>query len=78
MPTEEAKLDQFLIARGGPFYTLQQHLGLLREDAVRAGLRAILFVGLSWGVPLILSLVAGTIQLPIKELLKAMKRLLIL
>ena len=59
MTTEEDRIGQFLLARGGPFYTLQQQLGLLREDAFRAGSRALLFVGLAWGVPLILSLVAG-------------------
>jgi len=42
---------------GGPFYDLQRQLGLLREDTFRAGSRALLFVGLAWGVPLILSLI---------------------
>jgi len=59
MMTEEDRIDEFLIARGGPFYALQRQLGLLREDAFRAGLRALLFVGLSWGVPLVMSLVSG-------------------
>ena len=44
---------------GGPFYDLQRQLGLLREDTFRAGSRALLFVGLAWGVPLILSLIDG-------------------
>jgi hypothetical protein len=52
MKTEEAMIGQFLAAHGGPFYTLQRQLGLLREDAFRAGSRALLFVGLAWGVPL--------------------------
>ena len=56
---EEARIGEFLIARGGPFYELQRQLRLLREDALRARSRALLFVGLAWGVPLILSLVAG-------------------
>ena len=56
---EEASLGRFLAAHGGPFYGLQQQLGLLREDAFRAGPRALLFVGLAWGVPLALSLIAG-------------------
>ena len=59
MITEEDSIDEFLIARGGPFYALQRQLGLLREDAFRAGSRALLFVGLSWGVPLVMSLVSG-------------------
>ena len=49
MTTEKAKIGQFLAAHGGPFYTLQRQLGLLREDAFRAGSRALLFVGLAWG-----------------------------
>ena len=32
---------------------------MLREDALLAGRRAALFVALAWGVPLLLSLVAG-------------------
>jgi hypothetical protein len=59
LTTEEARIGQFLVARGGPFYALQRQLGLLREDAFRAGPRATLFVGLTWGVPLVLSIVAG-------------------
>jgi hypothetical protein len=59
MTNNEDQIGQFLIARGGPFYELQKQLGLLREDAFRAGSRALLFVGLAWGVPLILTLVAG-------------------
>lgn len=59
MTPEEKKVSEFLLARGGPFYALQQQLGLLRENAFRAGSRAILFVILAWGVPLAFSLIAG-------------------
>ena len=59
MTPEEKKVSEFLLAHGGPFYALQQQLGLLREDAFRAGSRAILFVILAWGVPLVFSLIAG-------------------
>jgi len=59
MTAEEESIGQFLVAHGGPFYTLQRHLGLLREDAFRAGRRAVLMVGLAWGVPLVLSIVAS-------------------
>ena len=52
-------IDEFLIARGGPFYELQQRLGLLHEQALHAGRRATLLVGLAWGVPLLLSALAG-------------------
>ena len=57
-PDREA--PDFLIAHGGPFYELQRRLGLLRERAFRAGRRALLAVGLAWGVPLLLALLAGT------------------
>jgi len=57
---EESRINDFLLARGGPFYELQRQLGLLREDAFRAGPRAALFVALAWGVPLLLSLVSGS------------------
>lgn len=59
MTPEEKKVSEFLLAHGGPFYALQQKLGLLREDAFRAGSRALLFVMLAWGVPLAFSLIAG-------------------
>jgi hypothetical protein len=53
------RVDEFLIARGGPFYELQERLGLLREEALHAGRRAAILVGLAWAVPLLLSAVAG-------------------
>src|SRR5690606_23339054 len=52
-------IREFLLAHGGPFYELQRRLGLLRENALRAVPRALLFVGLAWGVPLIISLAQG-------------------
>jgi hypothetical protein len=51
--------DEFLIARGGPYYDLQQRLGLLHGRALNAGRRAAILVGLAWGVPLVLSAIAG-------------------
>jgi hypothetical protein len=56
---QESRIAEFLVARGGPFYAVQQQLGLLREDAFRAGPRAVLFVALAWGGPLLLSLIDG-------------------
>ena len=53
------ELDSFLIAHGGPFYHLQQRLGLLHERALNAGRRAALLVGVAWGVPLVLSAFSG-------------------
>jgi hypothetical protein len=67
MNTEPTRIDPFLVARGGPFYELQRRLGLLREDAFRAGSRAVLFVALAWGVPLLLSLLAGHAFGPFSE-----------
>jgi hypothetical protein len=59
LTTEEAIIGRFLVAHGGPFYSLQRQVGLLREDEFRAGPRVLLFIGLAWGVPLVLSLIAG-------------------
>jgi hypothetical protein len=53
-----SQVPDFLIAEGGPFYDLQRQLRLLRENAFRAAPRAMLFVFLAWGIPLILCLVA--------------------
>jgi hypothetical protein len=59
MTIKDARTGEFLLAHGGPFYNLQKQLGLLRKDAFRAGVRAVLFVGLAWGIPLMLSIIAG-------------------
>ena len=47
LTTEEAIIGRFLVAHGGPFYSLQRQVGLLREDEFRAGPRALLFIGLA-------------------------------
>lgn len=49
-------IGEFLVSHGGPFYQLQARLRLLRENSLRAGQRAVLFVALAWGVPLLLGL----------------------
>ena len=67
MVTKDARTGEFLLAHGGPFYSLQKQLGLLRKDAFRAGPRALLFVGLAWGIPLILSIIAGDAYGPAAE-----------
>jgi len=59
MTREQKRIDEFLVAHGGPFYELQRLSGLLREDALHAVSRALLFVGLAWAVPLILSFISG-------------------
>jgi hypothetical protein len=53
------RIGDYLASHGGPFFELQRRLGMLREDALLAGRRAALFVALAWGVPFLLSLVAG-------------------
>ncbi len=58
--TTEDTFKQFLLAHGGPFYELQRQLGLLHEHALHAGWRALLFIGLCWGVPLLMTLFSGT------------------
>jgi hypothetical protein len=57
--SETHAIGDFRIARGGPFYDLQQRLGLLHEQSLRAGRRAAVLVGLAWGVPLLLSALEG-------------------
>lgn len=52
---EPSRLD-FPIAHGGPFYDLQRRLNLLQDRALKAGKRALFFVAVAWGVPLVLTL----------------------
>ena len=56
---ETGGIGEFLASHGGPFFELQRRVGALEEDALHAGRRAAMFVGLSWGVPLLLSLLQG-------------------
>jgi hypothetical protein len=56
---EAGRIGEYLASHGGPFFELQRRLGVLREDALLAGRRAVMFVGLAWVIPLLLSLVAG-------------------
>jgi len=67
MTPEKRDIGDFLVARGGPFYDLQRRFGLLREDSLRAGSRALLFVALAWGVPLVLSAIAGNAVGPYEQ-----------
>lgn len=52
--TDSAQASDFLIARGGPFYALQRQLRLLDERTFRGATRAVLFIALAWGAPLLL------------------------
>lgn len=67
MNTHENRIGEFLAAHGGPFYELQLRLKMLQEHSLRAGRRAIVFVALAWGVPLLLSLIAGRAFGPFAE-----------
>ncbi|WP_153493746.1 hypothetical protein [Sinorhizobium medicae] len=49
-------LANFRASHGGPFFELQAQLKLLRENTLRSGARAILFVALAWGVPFLLGI----------------------
>ena len=67
MTPEEKKAGEFLLAHGGPFYELQRLLGMLRENAFNAAPRALLFVPIAWGVPLVFSIVAGSAFGPVSD-----------
>jgi hypothetical protein len=56
---EASRIGEYLASHGGSFFELQRRLGVLREDALLAGRRAVMFVALAWGVPFVLSLIAG-------------------
>ena len=56
---EASSIGEYLASHGGPFFELQRRLGVLRDHALLAGRRAAIFVGLAWGVPLLLSLLEG-------------------
>jgi hypothetical protein len=57
----EKHFAEFLIMRGGPFDELQRRLKLLHEHASAADPRAIIFVALTWGVPLLFSVLGGRV-----------------
>jgi hypothetical protein len=52
----ESRVAEFLASHGGPFYELQLRLGLLHRHTLLVGRRAVVFVALAWGVPLLLGL----------------------
>ncbi|TVQ34310.1 MAG: hypothetical protein EA356_10735 [Geminicoccaceae bacterium] len=54
-----AVIDRFSLAHDPVFHRLQQRLGWLGERANSAKRRAVLLVGLAWGVPLLLTLFDG-------------------
>lgn len=50
----------FLIARGGPFYDLQLKAKLVSAKDLNPVVRAAIFVAVAWGIPFILTAIAGT------------------
>jgi len=67
MSASENRIGDFLSAHGGPFYDLQLRLRMLRENALNAGPRALAFIALAWGVPLLFTLIAGKATGPFAE-----------
>jgi hypothetical protein len=55
----ESKIGDFLSAHGGPFYEVQLRFRMLEEHSLHAFRRAVVFVALVWGMPLLLSLAEG-------------------
>lgn len=54
--SREPAAKDYLAAHGGPFFELQRRLGLLHEQSLKSGQRALLFIALAWFVPLLLGL----------------------
>jgi len=51
--------ETFDISSEGPFNAVQKRLGLIREGQRNIGRRALLFVLIAWGMPLVLSVFGG-------------------
>ncbi len=64
---EPSAIGDYLASHEGPFFRLQRRLGMLREDALLAPRRAVIFVALAWGVPFLLSLAGGRAFSPVDE-----------
>lgn len=60
MRNDEDDGEPFLIARGGPFFDAQKRIGLVAGDRLRPARRALVLIAVTWGIPLLLTLVAGT------------------
>jgi hypothetical protein len=60
-------LTEFLVSHGGPFYDLQRQLGLIRKDTLLIVPRMLVFTGLAWGVPLLISAAQGNAYGPAAE-----------
>src|SRR5215510_3699817 len=60
-------IAEFLVSHGGPFYDLQRKLGLIRENTLLTMPRMLVFTGLAWGVPLLISAAQGNACGPAAE-----------
>jgi hypothetical protein len=60
-------LTEFLVSHGGPFYDLQRQLGLIHENTFLTIPRMLVFTGLAWGVPLLISAAQGNAYGPAAE-----------
>lgn len=58
---DKPEIGEFLAAHGGPFFDLQRRLGMMQERALKAEKRALIFVGLAWAIPALLSLIEGNL-----------------
>ena len=61
-PRENVQFADYLAYQGGPFYELQERMGLLKKDALNAPRRALIYIAIAWLVPLILAL-PGSLRL---------------
>jgi hypothetical protein len=52
---EDPTVEAARIARGGLYYEMQARLGVVKDDQLRPVSRALFFVLIAWGVPLIIS-----------------------
>ncbi|MFX0547136.1 hypothetical protein ACEWPL_016490, partial [Roseovarius sp. S1116L3] len=57
--SEDPTIEAARISRGGLYYRMQARLGLVKEDQLRPVTRALLFVLIAWGVPLVISIFEG-------------------
>jgi hypothetical protein len=55
-------VDEFRLAVGGPFFELQERLGLLHERALRVWPRLLVYVAIAFLVPLLLAVGEGVAQ----------------
>jgi hypothetical protein len=47
---------EFLASHGGPFFELQRRLNLVHEGNLQTRRRILVFVGVAWAIPLLLTL----------------------